>query len=36
MRNEDFCKESHKVGVTGEENEENAPVPTMNHFELMF
>jgi len=30
MRNGDFCKDSHKVEITGEENEENAPVPTTN------
>jgi hypothetical protein len=28
--------ESHKVEITGEENEENAPVPTTNDFELTF
>jgi hypothetical protein len=31
-----FCKETHKVEIIGGENEENAPVPTTNDFELIF
>jgi hypothetical protein len=36
MKIEDLCNDSHEMEDMGEENEEGAPVPTMNDFDLIF